>query len=467
MIIGRKDIYWNYGATFLRIASSVLLLPLILKLMPSEMVGIWSIFMSITAFTILLDLGFNPSFTRNITYIFSGVNNLKVTGFDVVNNENITINYSLLKGVISAMRWFYLRMAIFLFLLLATLGTYYISYLLKNYVGNQYEIYIAWFLLCIINTYNLYSIYYDSLLQGKGLIKRSKQITIIGQLIYLLVAGLLIIYGFGLIAIVSAQAISVVIIRFLSYKSFFTNEIKIEIKNAENYSRENILKAIYPNALKIGFTSLGSFLVQRSSLIIGSLFLSLGDIATYGITMQLISVLGGLATVYMSTYQPLIAHQRVKNKLDNIKDLYIKGLFFMFVIYLIGSLFLVLFGDSAFSFIGSQTKFLPIPMLSVALLIGFLESNHSMAGGIMLSKNEVPFFKAALYSGAATFIVLIVLFKFTNLGLWSMIIAPGIVQGVYQNWKWPTVVKHELKITTKYSYNILKQLLNLSSDKRK
>lgn len=344
MIIGRKDIYWNYGATFLRIASSVLLLPLILKLMPSEMVGIWSIFMSITAFTILLDLGFNPSFTRNITYIFSGVNNLKVTGFDVVNNENITINYSLLKGVISAMRWFYLRMAIFLFLLLATLGTYYISYLLKNYVGNQYEIYIAWFLLCIINTYNLYSIYYDSLLQGKGLIKRSKQITIIGQLIYLLVAGLLIIYGFGLIAIVSAQAISVVIIRFLSYKSFFTNEIKIEIKNAENYSRENILKAIYPNALKIGFTSLGSFLVQRSSLIIGSLFLSLGDIATYGITMQLISVLGGLATVYMSTYQPLIAHQRVKNKLDNIKDLYIKGLFFMFVIYLIGSLFLVLFG---------------------------------------------------------------------------------------------------------------------------
>jgi O-antigen/teichoic acid export membrane protein len=65
--IGRKDIFWNYSATFLRIASSVLLLPLILRMMSSEMVGIWAIFMAITAFVGLLDFGFNPSFARNVT----------------------------------------------------------------------------------------------------------------------------------------------------------------------------------------------------------------------------------------------------------------------------------------------------------------------------------------------------------------------------------------------------------------
>jgi len=81
MEIGKKDIYWNYTATFLKIAAAVLLMPLILKRLPSEEIGIWSVFMTVTAFSNLLDFGFNPSFTRNVSYIFSGVTNLKTTGY--------------------------------------------------------------------------------------------------------------------------------------------------------------------------------------------------------------------------------------------------------------------------------------------------------------------------------------------------------------------------------------------------
>src|ERR1019366_6074958 len=114
--------------------------------------------------------------------------------------------------VIAAMRWLYLRMAIILFLLLATLGTYYINSLLQNYKGGHQEVYIAWALLCVINTYNIFTLYYDSLLEGKGLIKRAKQIVIIGQTVYLIIAALMIIYQFGLVAIVSAQASSVFIV---------------------------------------------------------------------------------------------------------------------------------------------------------------------------------------------------------------------------------------------------------------
>ena len=186
--IGHGDIVWNYAATFLKIASSALLLPLILRMMPSEMVGIWTVFITITAFAGLLDFGFNSSFTRNVTYVFSGVHTLKVLSFETVSSENRMADYNLLKGVIDAMKWFYLRMAIILLMLLATLGTYYIHLLLKNYEGNIQNVYAAWILLCIISTYNLYTQYYDSLLQGIGLIKKSKQIIIIGHSIYLISA---------------------------------------------------------------------------------------------------------------------------------------------------------------------------------------------------------------------------------------------------------------------------------------
>jgi O-antigen/teichoic acid export membrane protein len=447
--IDRKDIIWNYAATFLKIASSALLLPFILRMMPPEMVGIWTVFMTITAFSGLLDFGFNPSFTRNVTYVFSGVRSLKVKGFESTSTDEQTIDYGLLKGVISAMRWLYLRMAIVLFLLLATLGTYYIHSLLKNYKSDHHEVYVAWALLCIINTYNLFTLYYDSLLQGKGLVKRSKQIVIVGQTVYLSIATILIMAGFGLVSIVSAQVLSVIIIRWLSYYSFFTREIKQRLSNIIARPQKEVLKAIYPNAIKIGLTSLGGFMVSKSAIVIGALYLPLEEIASYGITMQLILVIAGLAAIYTTTYQPKFAQLRITNNNLAIKELYLKGQIVLYFTYIAGGIVLLILGDWALDFIGSQTQLISRLLVLIAIIVSFLESNHSIAGMILLSKNEVPFFKASLLSGGATVLMLFLLFKFMNIGLLAMIGAPGIAQGLYQNWKWPLEVVKDIDIKLK------------------
>jgi O-antigen/teichoic acid export membrane protein len=460
MQITKKDVLWSYAATFLKIAASVLLLPFILKMMPSETVGIWSVFMTITAFTTLLDFGFGPTFSRNVTYIFSGVKTLKINGFETVDGENPSVDYCLLKGVINAMRWFYFRMSIVLLLLLATFGTYYIKILLHNYQGDQTEVYIAWILLCIINTYNLFTLYYDALLQGKGLVKRSKQIMIVGQIIYLILAIILIINGNGLIAIVSAQASSVIIIRWLSYQSFFTKEIKQKLNAVIAQSKKKVIKVIYPNAIKIGLTSLGGFMVQRSAIIIGSLYLPLTDIASYGITMQLIAVIAGLGGIYTVTYQPMIAQLRVLQNNNAIKELYLNGQFVLLLSYIVGGIVLLIFGKMALILIGSKTSLMPQLFITLAIFISFLEDNHSIAGTILLSKNEVPFFKAALISGGTTVLLLLAFFQFSNLGAWAMIVAPGLVQGAYQNWKWPTVVINELQITLRDISNAANRIIN-------
>ena len=460
MIITRKDLYWNYSATFLKLASSALLFPLILKLMPSEMVGIWTIFMTITAFAGLLDFGFNPSFARNVTYIFSGVKKLKTNGFENVDEEFIDIDYGLLKGVISSMRWFYSYMAIVVFFLLSSLGTYYIYTLLGKYSHSHQEVYIAWALLCIINTYNIYTFYYESLLQGKGLIKRSKQIIIVGQIGYLIIAAILLLLGNGLIAIVSAQASSVIIVRWLSHRSFFTRETKRKLNLSSKHSQTDILKAISPNAIKVGLTSLGSFMVVKSAIVIGSLNLPLKDIASYGITMQVIGIIGGLAGIYFATYQPKIAQLRVFHQVEAIKELYIKSQAIMMFTFIAGGLCLLLFGEWGLSFIHSKTRLIPNEIILAALIISLLENHHSIAGGILLSKNEVPFFKAALVSGLGTILLLLLLFRFTDLGIWAMVLAPGIAQGLYQNWKWPLVVLKEFEITFQDVIMTFKGFLN-------
>ncbi|MEI6576785.1 MAG: O-unit flippase-like protein [Bacteroidota bacterium] len=457
--IGRKDIFWNYGATFLKIASSILLLPFVLRTMPSEKVGIWSIFMTITAFSTLLDFGFSSSFTRNVTYVFSGVRNLKVKGFEYAVSENQIVDYGLLKGVITAMRWFYLRMSIILFFILSTLGTFYIFSLLRSYKGDHQEVYFAWVLLCFINTYNLYTQYYDSLLQGKGLVKRSKQIVIVGQTVYFLIATILIMSGFGLVAVISAQVSSVIIIRWLAYHSFFTMDLKHRLNMVLPRPPKEVLKAIYPNALKIGLTSLGAFVVQRSAIIIGSLYLPLEVIATYSITIQLISVIASLAGIYTLTYQPKMAQLRVDSNSYAIKTLYLKGQIVFLMTYILGGISLLIFGELALNFVGSQTKLLPSIIVLVALIISLLENNHGIAGAILLTNNEVPFFKASLLAGAITICILIVMFYYTNVNIWAMILAPGIAH-LYNNFKWPYEVIKQLNISLK---DIAKSYFNLNN----
>jgi O-antigen/teichoic acid export membrane protein len=438
-------------ATFLRFASSALLFPFILRMMSSELVGIWIIFMTINTFAGLLDFGFNPSFSRNITYIFSGIKNLKPVGLGSVEDEDKLIDYGLLKGVISSMKWFYSWMSVSLFILLSTFGTYYIYVILQKYNGSHQEVYIAWTLLCLINTYSIYTFSYDSLLQGKGLVKRSKQIIIIGQIVYLILASILILAGNGLIAIVSAQASSVIIIRLLSYRAFFTAEIRNKLHTALARSKSEILDAIAPNAIKIGLTSLGGFLVIRSATIIGSLYLPLSDIASYGITMQLINVIAGMAAIYIATYQPKLAQLRVYNDNQAIKGLYIKGQLIMLLTYVLGGLVLIFLGEWGLNLIKSNTRLITSAMILAVLLISLLESNHSMAGAILLSNNEVPFFKASLIAGLTTVFLLIIMFRIMDMRLWAMVLAPGIAH-LYNNWKWP----HEVFVQLKISGNDLK-----------
>ena len=200
--IGKKDIAWSYAATIFRVGSGIILWPFILSQMSAETVGIWNVMITIMGFIALLDFGFQPSFARNISYIFSGVKKLQRNGIQTVE-ANDAINYSLLKGTLQAMRKFYSWMALGVFIILGTAGTAYFYQILQKYSGNHTDALIAWILLIAINSYNVYTLYYNALLLGKGYIRRERQIMILSQSIYLCLAIALIYAGFGLTAIVA------------------------------------------------------------------------------------------------------------------------------------------------------------------------------------------------------------------------------------------------------------------------
>jgi O-antigen/teichoic acid export membrane protein len=235
----------------------------------------------------------------------------------------------------------------------------------------------------------------------------------------------------------------------MSYKVFYNVEIRNNLNSVEYISTKEILKSIYPNALKLGLTGIGSFLVSRSSIIIGSLFLNLNEIASYGITVQFITVISALAGIYLATYMPSISHLRVLNHIEKIREIYIKGELVLIFTFFFGGVGLLVTGEWLLNQIGSNTHLVSPSILFITLIVTFLEANHSAAGTLLVTKNEVPFFKASLLSGAFTVCLLFLFLYFFKFSVISLVLAPGLAQMVYQNWKWPLEVKRDLGITTR------------------
>lgn len=442
--IGKRDVAWGYIATVFSVGASVILWPFILHKMSAETVGIWNVFTTVMMLTALLDFGFRPSFARNVSYIFSGVRTLQKQGVASVT-ESREVDYSLLSGTLIAMRRFYRWMSLLVFIVLGTAGTGYVWWILQKYSGDRTDAMVAWLLLIALNCYNLYTYYYDALLIGKGYVRRNQQINITGQALYLGVAIGLIYSGLGLTAIVSAQVISIIVRRALSYRVFFTREMRERIASVVPQDSKAILRTISPNAIKIGLTGLGSFLVNQSATLFGAAFLSLEQMGCYGLTLRVVEILGNCGGVFYQSYAPRLAQCRAEHDLQSLWRYYLYSVASLVLIYIVGGSFLVFLGDWALGIIRSETLFLPTAMLCTMLVISFLEKNHGLAAGFIMADNKIPFFIPSLLSGGATVLLLWVFLSPLDMGLWGLILAPGCAQIVYQNWKWPSVVIRELR----------------------
>jgi hypothetical protein len=74
-----------------------------------------------------------------------------------------------------------------------------------------------------------------------------------------------------------------------------------------------------------------------------------------------------------------------------------------------------------------------------------LESNHSNFASLIVTRNNVPFVKPALITGAFIVIGSYLVLQFTKTGVLGLILVQGMAQLAYSNWKWPDLVCREFE----------------------
>ena len=437
MAVNRRDIFWGYTAQLLNVGAGLILLPVIVRYFSPEDVGLWFVFITLAGLAQLLEFGFQPTLARNTAYVYAGARSLEKNGLPDINANSNSIDIELLANLISASRKIYRIVSVFAVFILLGGGTFYIYSLLVPQ-QNVTVVLFAWVAFALGYIVTFYYGYFNGMLQGRGDITAANQVVAITRGSLIVIGTLTIIMGYGLLGLGVASLISCIIGRWLAIKLYYSQKNK-ELSDVKLIATDpnKLIKILWYNSSRLGAVQVGAFLIQRANILIASSFLGLAAAASYGMTLTVLMAIVNFSMVVCLIQLPTMnSLQAIGNK-KKLRTTYGSIVVVGWVTFLLAFTVLFFGGNSLLNAISSKTLILPALPLFFLGLVMLLELNHSLAATYLTTINEIPFVRAALWSGVG--IVLISLFFIKMWGIWALIAGQGLVQLAYNNWKWPAL----------------------------
>ena len=444
--ISKADVIWSYIAQFLQLASGILVLPYVLHMLPAEEIGLNYLMLTIGTMVALLDFGFAPQFGRNISYIYGGAQHLKKEGVECIDGADI--NYHLLASMIQVAQKVYRILSVVVFMVMMTAGSAYMYYVTEGFTSVHNSL-LIWLVYSLSTYYQIYFTYYNSLLIGCGKIKESKYAIIASRLTYIVLCIGFIYSGLSLLGLCLANLIYPFVSRIISYHYYFTKELRIKLSHEKVSIDETkeLFGVIWYNAKKLGINFLGSYAINKMGMFIAGLYLTLTEISSYGLMIQLVTLIGSLSSMFFGTMNPKFAVYRVQNNNNKLIDQFACTQIVFYVLFMMGSSILILLGPYFLSIIESHSVLPSNCILLLYCLFVMLEFNHSNFATIIVTGNDVPFVKAAILAGIAIIVCSFISLHLLQMGIMGLVLSQGLCQLAYNNWRWPKYVLDDFGIT--------------------
>jgi len=424
----RSAVFYGIFATGIRVGANILLLPLLLTKLPTADLAVWWVFCALGNFANLADFGFGQVISRVYSYLWAGAEDFDAEGLRPPPQSREP-NLPRIRQLSETVRSFYLYLALAASLVLAIVGTF---FLLKPSaaVANQRLVWIAWAGYLLTIGYNLGASRWLLACQGLGRMREMQASYLWSGLAYVAAAAALLLAGCGLLALVVANLLRAVIIR--EYCRIVYYAVVPKDPSSAVKPDNEILKRIWPNAAKFGITLVGGFFLTNGSVLISSHLLGEEITASFGLTAQIGAFLTGFASLWLSVKWPALTMLRTQGRLEEMSILLARRLALTMVTYTLLAVIIVLAGNQLLEWKGTHTRLLTTPAL--VFYFGYLAIQffYVQFGCLAFTENVVPFFKISIFTGLGMLALSLIMTQ--ALGLWGMLIAPLIAEGVYSAW---------------------------------
>ena len=446
--IGKKDYIWSYMGTFIKLGVNIILLPIVLVYLTDDELGLWYVFGSISTLVALLDFGFAPSLARNISYVWCGSTKLQKENVSIVGDKGET-DFVYFKTVLLTCRAIYLVIALVALAFLLSIGSYYI-YKISNLVAVY-----AWIVYSFATFINLLYGYYGSFLRGVGAVAEYNKSSVYSKLIQVFFSVIFLIAGWGLMGVSIAFLISGISVRFYSYVVFYKYEnigkhLKLAVVDDLKPKIVELFKIVWHNASKEGLVTLSNYLSTQANTLICSFVIGLSSTGSYGLSVQLATIIGSISSVIFSANHPKLQEMSVSNNLEGGKRIFASSMG-IYVLTFITLSVLLLLGLPIIVYF-KPTYNVNVIMLICILLYMFLYNFYHLFCSYISTFNILPYTKSFILTAILTVLLSYVAAKFFNIGIWALILCPIIVSLSFNVWYWPRYVLHNILHISLYSF---------------
>ncbi len=425
---------WSFVFTAIRAGGNLLVLPLMLHKLTPEDLGLWYVFLSLGGMASLVDFGFYPTMSRVTAFLWAGAEEIQETGVQAVRRSGDNSpgpNYRLLADLVKTMQIYYRGIGILITVVMGIFGTIWIEHK-AHLLPDANQVLWAWLLFLAGIFVNITSGMWHPLLSGINQVRLNQQVFIIGLIAnYLtIVAGLLL--GAGIFAPVAGFFLMGAVSRTAARIKFNQLSKAAEFAPGSRWSAR-LLHSLWPTAWRTGIVTMGIYATLNLGTLICSAFLGLKAAASYGLSMQLVLAAVAVASSFIAVKLPVIAQMHALGRESEISRLVFPRMRWFWLVFIFLAAMAILFGDRVIhGWFRSQTPLLPTPLLIVLFIVGALEGHHGIFRELAVTAHRNPFAIPVVVSGAL--IVLLSSLLVPQIGMWGLILVPGVVQICFNNW---------------------------------
>jgi len=445
---GHSAVLWSWVFNSLRLASGILLLPLLLRRLTSADLGMYYVFVSLLGLVPVLDAAVSFNLSRFVSYGMAGAQKLQPYGLELSQLDGKP-NYELLRRLLATSRVLYRYLALAVVLILGVGGTAIVAMRIGETSSFRHS-WIAWAIAVVGAGWEVYSGWWNAYLRGMNQVVSSARIASGAYGIRLVLAGALLVSGAGLLALPLAGLVSGFVqrhfarrqcLRLLAVQSTGEND------TVEPGPRSSLLQAIWPNSWRAGLKLSSLYAANLALATLCLKYLGLSANAQYGLTLQILTAVHGVSAVWVAVKWPLISQQRAKQDLSAVRRTLWPRFWLQNITYLLGAAVAVSLGPQLLVLIGSNKELLPPKWLLLMAVSTFLEIQFVCWATLVSTENRLPSLWPTVFSSLLTIFIASACFQMGWIGFGPLVAAPLAVGCLCNYWFWGYVGARQMGTT--------------------
>lgn len=440
LLLQHRDLVAGAIAQVLQYGAALLLLPLIATHLSPAEIGVWYLFVTIQALSLLIDFGFQPNIARAFASAYAGAPELLHEG--VSRSTSTEPNLVLTRHILDSAKKLYVALAGVVLVALLTGGLWYVTMLGARDAPNVVGIRGAWVIFSFGIAANLCLLWGPPLLMGFDRVYQNYLFTIITRGGFAVLGSGALLMGGGLLSLAIANVLSVLLgaaVLLITLRPVLT-----QLKLVAVPETNGILRSLWYNSSRTGLVLVGGFLIHRANVLIFSIWLGLTVSAKYAFTLQVVTAAMALAQLPTMVAIPKMTALRVRGNHAGLARLFLSRHAVLLVTFVVVTAAVGIVGPWALEKIHSNVSLLPPSIYILLCVVMLLEVNSVNCAYLLSTGNRVPFVTSALISGIAVAGLTLVAI-WLGFGLAGAVAAQGIVQLAYNNWKWPLEAWKEIE----------------------